>query len=219
MLNLNLISWKCNVVRFFESQLQLFVELKHYLNLHHNGSEEYFPEPDVVKKQGHQRLVDLIRIHGGKTLLAEKLDMKAALFLCSSRQPPINSWGTFSVDFAVQLLHFIRSQYISLSPPLSPAHISMPTEKDLRSCGQHTLADQVIKYGGEESVARRLGLAYFDGKSSMDERKYRGAKLLWKERHSNGVLTGASARFRNENVVGRKAKGVPWDENLVINEL
>ena len=39
--------------RFFESQLQLFVELRHYLNLHHNGSKDIFPDPKDVKLNGH----------------------------------------------------------------------------------------------------------------------------------------------------------------------
>ena len=135
----------------------------------------------------------------------------------SNKGPYTNSdlcWGSFTLNFATQLLHFIRSQYLSLDPPLSSSIISMPSEKDLLCCGQDELARQVIKYGGYESVARRLGLAYFHRKSQqMENRRFRGAKMLWRDRHTIGVL-GTSTSLN-----GRKRQGLAWDENLVIKEL
>mmetsp|Transcript_20102 Transcript_20102/g.36135 ORF Transcript_20102/g.36135 Transcript_20102/m.36135 type:complete len:214 (+) Transcript_20102:736-1377(+) len=126
-------------------------------------------------------------------------------------------WGSFNLNFTIQLLHFIRSQYLVLDPPLSPSIISMPSEKDLLRCGLDELALQVVRYGGYENVARRLGLAYFDGKSQeMEGRTYRGARLLWRERHEDGVLSSTSSKG---HASGRKRQGLAWDENLVIEEL
>jgi len=216
--------------RFFESQLQLFVELQHYLGLYHNGSDDMFPEPLVVLMHGHKQLYDLIRIHGGKTMLAQKLDMNfawdindlptentasmnASSPIFSGRSYNTNtklSWGAFNLGFAIQLLHLIRSQYLTLNPPLSSSHISMPSENDLLGCGHEELAEQVMLYGGYENVARRLGLAYFDCTSQqMEEMRFRRSKLLWKDRHN---------RLRKDTIK-RKRKGLPWNEDLVLKEL
>ncbi|KAL7457530.1 hypothetical protein ACHAWC_009103 [Mediolabrus comicus] len=166
--------------RFFESQLQLFVELQHYLNLHHEGKEDTFPDPDLVKKRGHVQLSHLIRTHGGKLLLAQKLDMELAASTMS-----IQSWGPFSLDFAIQLLQFIREQYMTINPPLTFPIISMPSEQDLIRFGYDDLTHQISRFGGYENVARRLGLAYFDGKNEkVDEMLVRRAKRLWKQRKS-----------------------------------
>ena len=141
-----------------------------------------FPEPLVVLMHGHKQLYDLIRIHGGKTMLAQKLDMSfawdindlptentaymnASSPIFSGRSYNTNtklSWGAFNLGFAIQLLHLIRSQYLSLNPPLSSSHISMPSENNLLGCGHNELAEQVMLYGGYKNVARWLGLAYFD---------------------------------------------------------
>ena len=157
--------------------------------------------------KGHTQLYDLIRVHGGKTLLAQKLDMKFAW-----NEDPSLSWGNFSLTFAVELLQLIRSQYMQVYPPLSPPVISMPSEKDLNGHGD--LAAQVNHYGGYENVARRLGLAYFDfdgKKLQMDEVRYRRAKKLWLHRHIAARKTDVATE--------RKRKGIPWDERLVVNEL
>ena len=216
--------------RHFESQLHLFMELEIYLTLYHNGSEEDFPDPSDVLLHGHKQLYDLIRIHGGKTMLAQKLDMKfgwntsddvAILNQTSTiTNKKVSSprgylrWGPFSVRFAIQLLQFIRSKYLLLNPPLSCAHISMPSESDLLRCGHVDLAAQVTRYGGYENVARRLGLLFFDVKSQqMEERLFRGMKTLWKSRHAE-VLSS------NRGGVSQvKRNGLAWDEDLVVEEL
>ena len=166
--------------RFFESQLQLFVELQHYLNLHHNGSEEVFPDPADVKSHGHEQLSMLIRNHGGKQLLAQKLDMMLV------SKVSIQSWGPFSLDFAIDLLQFIRERYVTMSPPLPYPVISMPSERDLKRFGYEDLCQKCERFGGYENVARRLGLSFFDaGKQhQLDEEMIRGAKKLWKKRNA-----------------------------------
>ena len=191
---------------YFESQLSLLTELEIYLQSYHNSSEQIFPEPTDILENGHNNMNDLIRIHGGKVLLADKFDMKLSSGI-SSRY----SYGRFSVRFAVQLLVFIRNQYLLLDPPLQCTHISMPTENDLIRSGHKDLADQVLEYGGYESVARRLGLEFFDGLSDgMENERFEKAKLLSKERHNDEVVS---------SVKKRKTDGVAWDEELVVTEL
>ena len=207
--------------RFFESQLQLFVELENYLSIYHNDSEDIFPEPADVLMNGHTNLHDLIRIHGGKTMLAQKLDMK---FDTTNENDPIDSnlkkdyqsWGPFSLRFAIELLHFIRSRYLLLNPPLSCSQISMPYENDLLRCGHEKLSIQVSKFGGYENVARKLGLLFFyDKNKQMDEQSYHSAKMLWKNRHESAF----SYDGKDTNMNRIKRKGVAWDEDLVVSEL
>lgn len=129
------------------------------------------------------------------------------------------SWGAFSLSFAIQLLQFIRSQYFILNPPLYSPAIAMPSERDLLSCGQDELASRVATYGGYENVARRLGLDYFDGtrhRRAMNERAFQEAQRLWKDRRDGGVI-GASTGPKKVGG-GRKRRG-PWTEELVVKEL
>jgi hypothetical protein len=76
------------------------------------------------------------------------------------------SFGPFSIDFAIDLLEYIRNHYMQLNAPLlvKPATIRMPTEYELFQNGRNDLIEGIQKYGGYENVARRLGLAYFDTK-------------------------------------------------------
>lgn len=167
--------------RFFESQLHLFVELRHYLNLHHNGSQDIFPHPEDVKLNGHEELAVLIRSHGGKQLLAQKLDMELVSTVS------IQSWGAFSLDFAIELLQFIRERYVTMSPPLAYPVISMPSERDLRRYDREDLCHVMESFGGYENVARRLGLSFFDAhkQQQQDEQMLRGAKKLWRDRNTD----------------------------------
>lgn len=216
--------------RFFESQLQLFVELENYLSIYHNNSENIFPEPADVLMNGHTNLHDLIRIHGGKTMLAQKLDMQLSDNLVNDSTDSYQTstttsknikkdyqcWGPFSLRFAIELLHFIRSRYLLLNPPLSCSHISMPCESDLLRCGHENLAIQVAQFGGYENVARKLGLLFFYDKNiQMDERSYQSAKMLWKNRHES-LFYGDG---KDTNMSRMKRKGVAWDEDLVVSEL
>jgi len=206
--------------RFFDSQLSLFIELKQYLELYHNGSEEVFPDPSDVKNNGYISLHHLIRIHGGKVLLAQKLSMK--LYRGEIKTDTHIDYGAFTLDFAIRLLHFIRSEFMTLSPPLAYAIISMPLEQDLLRRGHDDLASLVVKFGGYESVARRLGLAYFDGSSRhMDETTFKGARYLWKQRNTaldaSVVLAKTLSKIRPNSKI--KPRGVRWSKDVVVNEL
>lgn len=191
---------------------KLFVELKQYLQIYRNGSEEYFPEPTEIIANGHGELALLIQKHGGKVLLAQKLDMR----LSSDIDKLV--WGPMTLDFAIQLLHFIRLQFLQMTPPLLYPIICMPSEKDLIRCGRKDLVCQVVEFGGYENVARRLGLAYFDGKSrKLDEAVFRGARSLWKGR--KGIAPSENNIQPIGSTHARKRKGVAWTKKLVIEEL
>jgi hypothetical protein len=99
----------------------------------------------------------------------------------------IQSWGPFSLDFAIELLQFIRERYVTMSPPLSYPVLSMPSERDLKRFGREDLCLKVEAFGGFENVARRLGLSFFDAckQQELDEQMIRRAKKLWKKRNES----------------------------------
>ena len=102
--------------------------------------EEVFPDPSEVLERGHTDLYHLIRNHGGKVLLSQKLNMEGTF----NNGITIN-YGLFSLSVAVNLLDFIRHQFIAMSPPLQYPFISMPSEEDFIRCGRGDLAEQVVK--------------------------------------------------------------------------
>ena len=97
----------------------------------------------------------------------------------------IQSWGTFSLDFAIELLQFIRERYAAMTPPLAYPVISMPTERDLKRHDYEDLCHKVESFGGYENVARRLGLSFFDmsTQEQLDEQMIRVAQKLWVKRN------------------------------------
>lgn len=207
--------------RFFDSQLQLFAELKQYLNFYHNGSEEVFPDPMDIKSNGHLNLHALIRMHGGKVLLAQKLNMK--LYQCETKNHSDMTieWGPITLDFAIRILNFVRSEFMTMSPPLAYPMISMPLEQDLLKRGQDDLASLTMQYGGYENIARRLGLAYFDGQSKqMDATLFKGARYLWKQRNAPDTFIIVTKTYSKTAPVNkRKRKGVAWAKDVVVEEL
>lgn len=199
--------------------MTLFVELKKYLDLYHNGSEEVFPDTSDVKKNGHHNLHALIRIHGGKVLIARKLSMK--LYRGETDKEIDIHFGPITLNFAIRLLHFIRHEFMAMSPPLAYPMISMPLEQDLLRRGQDELASLVTEFGGYENIARRLGLAYFDGDNRrMNDVTFKGAKYLWKRRNakdSSVIVSMPSIESSPNQKI--KRKGVAWTKDVVVSEL
>lgn len=171
-----------------------------------------------MKKRGHTNLYHLIRTHGGKVLLAQKLSMK--LYRGETREKTDINWGPITLGFIIQLLHFIRSEFMVMSPPLTYPMISMPLEKDLLRRDREDLAALVVEFGGYENIARRLGLAYFDGKSrQMNELIYKGARYLWKQRTvaDTSLITKSLIKSMHTNKL--KRKGIAWTKDIVVEEL
>ena len=177
--------------RCFESQLQFLLELRRHLELYHGGAE-IMPE-DCDNK----RLEDLIRILGGKVLLSQKYSLPFQWEARSDDTTTISAsgvdFGRFSLDYAIELLCFVRTSYFDLSPPLASPEMRMPSIEDLRRCGRNDLADKTIEFGGLENVARRLGLAY--GEVSVDEERYKAGRIMWRKR---GTQTGLESSFIGE---------------------
>lgn len=161
--------------RYFESSLELYVELLKYLVKYHNGSEKVFPKLADIQANGHERLYDLIMEYGGRKLIAAKLDME---FQAQTKLDLFKdmSYGPFSLDFAVRLLSFIRNDMMEKDPPLEKACIQMPTRQYLLSKGEDRLVSEISMYGGHESIARRLNLV-FDGYEATRE----ATKMLLEE--------------------------------------
>mmetsp|Transcript_16099 Transcript_16099/g.24157 ORF Transcript_16099/g.24157 Transcript_16099/m.24157 type:complete len:610 (-) Transcript_16099:2030-3859(-) len=161
--------------RHFESTLELFVELLKYLVKYHDGSEKVFPKLADIQGNGHERLYDLIMEYGGKKIVATKLDME---FQAQTKLDLFKgmSFGPFSLDFAVRLMYFIRNDLMKKDPPLERAKIQMPTKQYLLDNGEVRLAEEVSKYGGHESIARRLHLAFDQEEVQREAKAFRTLK-------------------------------------------
>ena len=153
--------------RYFESCLELFVELQLYLVMHEDGREDLFPKLSDVQNKDHERLYDLIMEYGGRKMIATKLDMD---FQAQTKVELLRgmSFGKFSLDFAIRLMHFIRKEMLKQEPPLENPTIRMPTIKELISKGETKLAKDVMKYGGHEGIARRLNLSFDHKEAKRD---------------------------------------------------
>ena len=133
--------------RYFEGQLELIVRLQQYL-----GDNQEFPIVSKLKREGYDELYALIQDYGGRKFVEARL---------------MGGWGPFDLDFARRLLLWIREDHMRRRPPLSQRTLAMPLERKLaRTTEGQWLASQMDRYGGYESIARRLGLAIL-----WDERK------------------------------------------------
>jgi len=158
--------------RHFESTLELYVELEKYLAIYHNGEEKTFPKLADMQMNGHERLYDLIMEYGGRKIIATKLDME---FQAQTKLDLFKgmSFGKFSLDFAVRLMYFIRNDLLQKDPPLDIPKLQMPTKQYLLDFGEERLANEILKYGGHENIARRLNLSF-----DLDEARRENLFLL-----------------------------------------
>lgn len=153
--------------RYFESILDLHIELQKYLILHENGREDLFPKMSAIRNNGHERLYDLIMEFGGRKMIAAKLNMKFQSHTNIEVMKGL-SFGRFSLGFAIRLMTFMRSELLKQNPPLENTIIQMPTVKDLIQKGEIDLAKDLIKYGGHECIARRLNLRFNEKEAKRD---------------------------------------------------
>jgi hypothetical protein len=146
--------------RYFESNLELFIELQRYLSKFHTDNDNVFPKLSDIQANGHNRLYDLIMQMGGRKIIARQLSME---FQVQSKFKVMQgiSLGRFDLCFAIRLMHFIRGELLQEDPPLSRMPtIRMPTVQELLLKGEKQLAKECLKYGGHESIARRLNIAF-----------------------------------------------------------
>lgn len=148
---------------YFEGQLELLVRLKEYLDEHHDGDYSCFPVVSNIQRNGHSELYRLIQYYGGRKFVAARYGFD--LSSSHRRRPPSDlCWGPFDLVFAIDLLTFVKEEHVLRQPPLKPPALAMPSESRLRSLGGahgDLLVSSIVKFGGFENVARRLGLAFF----------------------------------------------------------
>jgi hypothetical protein len=144
---------------YFEGQLALLLELKEYCNAYHAGDYSTFPCVTDIARNGHERLYALIQSYGGRSFLSAKLSMTAN-HNYGTRSDCI-SFGAFDIDFASQLLLFVREDQLRKNPPLQHRVIAMPSANKVKErCSDgEWIHDKIMEFGGYENVARRLGLA------------------------------------------------------------
>lgn len=145
---------------YFEGQLELMKALIKYVDERQGGDRTFFPTGTELKESGRMSLYYAIQRYGGRKFLMSRFGMQTQS--CSSKTYLEISFGPFSLDFAIDLLEYIRHDHMEQKAPLKPAVIRMPTEYVLFQEGRSDLIDGIQKYGGYENVARRLGLGYFD---------------------------------------------------------
>jgi hypothetical protein len=156
--------------KYFQGMLELQQQLIKYIYEYCDGDYTVFPQTAPMKERGYKWLYDAIhQTYGGRTFVAARLGMKYS----TSRNSKWNkkelltsdmSWGPWDLQFGVELLLFVRDDQLKRQPPLTHPVIPMPTPKKLQQrSGEQgiKLHEQVMKYGGYENVARRLGLEYF----------------------------------------------------------
>jgi hypothetical protein len=152
--------------KYFEGQLRLLQELRQYLDDYHDGNRKVFPKGIDLKEKKCMSLYYAVQRYGGRKFLMSRLGFPSK----SSRTIEMDfsyanlKFGSFSIDFAIDLLEYIRNAQLKLKGPLKPAVIRMPTEYLLFQDQRYDLIDSIQKFGGYENVARRLGLFYFDAK-------------------------------------------------------
>ena len=158
-----------NEWRYFESHLELFVELEKYLLEYENGNEDFFPKLSDIEGNGYDRLYFLIMEYGGRKLIATKLDMN---YQSQTKNQVMQglSLGRFSLSFAIRLMCYIRNSLLK-TDTLKVPKIRMPTTQELIKDGEEKLAKEVIKYGGHESIARRLNLSFDADEARRDARR------------------------------------------------
>ena len=154
--------------KYIEGMYDMLLELRKYLDEFYEGNYDEFPIVYEIKQRGYERLHGLIQYYGGRKLLASKFDMLDAnaqrrldnLSYDTKVSSGYVNWGNFDLLFAIQLLGFVRNEYMKKQPPLSHPAIEMPMKQKLLDSGSigKLLDEKIMEYGGYENVARRLQL-------------------------------------------------------------
>lgn len=165
--------------RYFEFSLDLLIELQAYFVMYEDGKEDFFPRLSDIQNRGHDRLYDLIMEFGGRKMVATRLNI---MHQANTKDIIFKdmSFGIFSLDFAIRLMHYIRKEMLTLEAPLKIPSLLMPTTKELISNGESQLAEDVAKFGGHENIARRLNLRFDPKEAKRDATSQAIAELSQK---------------------------------------
>jgi hypothetical protein len=88
---------------YIEGQYDLMLELKSYLDEFHDGDYTAFPIVSRMNTQGYEHLKRLIQYYGGRRFVANKLGMDI-------RGSVSFNFGSFDLEFGIQLLEFVRNE-------------------------------------------------------------------------------------------------------------
>lgn len=141
---------------YLEGQLELLLKLRDYMkeyppNANHTATPT-FPVTSRIR-QRQPDLYRLVQYFGGRTYLAAKLGFS------SGTTPEVYQFGPFDMEVAISLLQFVRDQHATQRPPCRRPTLCMPSASQLRDAQRPDLHASIVRYGGYENVARRLGLA------------------------------------------------------------
>jgi len=151
---------------YFEGQLDMILELIRYCDEYRQSDYTTFPSVTEIRLNGYRRLHSLIQYHGGRKFVALRLGMKIKSSSAPTRSDDFSdnlemNFGPFDLDFAAQLLTFVRNDQMRKNPPLKHAVIPMPSPSKLHAASSTNgiwLHEKICEFGGYENVARRLGL-------------------------------------------------------------
>ncbi|KAG7368585.1 hypothetical protein IV203_031328 [Nitzschia inconspicua] len=143
--------------KYFERQYELLLTLKDFCDQYMNGDYTIFPKVSRLS-DAEKRLVRLTQEFGGTTMVASRLGM--AYDGGQGTSDFGLNWGSFDLECGIALMDFVRSDQLRKKPPLCPAGIFMPTPAELLEAGKEGLHAKIMRYGGYENVARRLGLGW-----------------------------------------------------------
>mmetsp|Transcript_7074 Transcript_7074/g.31231 ORF Transcript_7074/g.31231 Transcript_7074/m.31231 type:complete len:309 (+) Transcript_7074:494-1420(+) len=133
--------------RYFREFRALLKLLSEYMESTH--TKGVMPRLRHLQQNGFEELSRLIIRHGGSRAMASRLDLALP-----SGKPNDLYWGPFSLSFALEVLDACNTLRF-----VDRGMIRMPSSDTLVAFGVPN-ADLLIKaYGGEDAVARRLGLA------------------------------------------------------------
>lgn len=134
--------------------------------------------PEVLDlKSSHPKLYELIQRHGGRRNVAKRFGIALSnVAEDRSKYHAGNSldynYGPFSLTFALLLMTLVRNTMMKMEPraskntvPMSShgVEIRIPNQQELlhyAGCDGKFIHDNIVKYGGYENVARRLGLVW-----------------------------------------------------------
>ena len=151
---------------YFESLFALLNTLKAYLEKHYTlelSDISEFPSLSDIK-QNDAALFALVQKHGGRKMVANRLGFQSFSTKRNGTHRLEHSlqWGNFSLDFAIDLMTFIREQLSSTEAVSMTGTIDMPSKDILEKSSEgKMLLEKIELYGGFEQVARRLGLNIF----------------------------------------------------------
>jgi hypothetical protein len=127
-----------------------------------------FPQVSKLRKT-YPMLYQLIQRHGGQRNVAKRF----GIALSNKCKMLDYDYGPFSLTFGLFLMSFIRNKMMNMEPLTSNSNVSTasPYDVEIRIPNQQELLhnagdegkiihEQILKYGGYENVARRLGLIW-----------------------------------------------------------